>query len=136
MVSMDDMDKFQQKEMKKIRPTKNTWHDWWINYIPEPIKKCLLSSTTKQTEYGRRKNHFILKKKKKEIEDGIVRDKWTTSFETEQQKEERKKLGRKKQYNQRLFKHILIRDIKTCFEQQREEDYYKPETVNNFWRKN
>ena len=50
MVSMDDMDKFQQKEMKKIRPTKNTWHDWWINYIPEPIKKCLLSSTTKKTE--------------------------------------------------------------------------------------
>ena len=89
MVSMDDMDKFQQKEMKKIRPTKNTWHDWLINYIPEPIKKCLLSSTTKQTEYGRRKKSFYIKKEKKEIEDWIikdriVRDKWTTSFETEQ----------------------------------------------------
>ena len=38
---------------------------------------------------GEEKNHFILKKEKKEIEDWIikdriVRDKWTTSFETEQ----------------------------------------------------
>ena len=28
MVSTDDMDKFEQKEMKKIRPIKNTWYDW------------------------------------------------------------------------------------------------------------
>ena len=39
MVSIDDMDKFEQKEMKKIRPNKNTWYDWLINYIPETIKK-------------------------------------------------------------------------------------------------
>ena len=26
--------------MKKIRPIKNTWCDWLINYIPESIKKC------------------------------------------------------------------------------------------------
>ena len=26
-VSIDDMDKFEQKEMKKIWPTKNTWND-------------------------------------------------------------------------------------------------------------
>ena len=41
MVSIDDMDKFEQNEMKKIRPIKNTWYDWLINYIPESIrKKC------------------------------------------------------------------------------------------------
>ena len=39
MVSIDDMDKFEQKEMKKIRPNKNTWYDWLINYIPKTIKK-------------------------------------------------------------------------------------------------
>ena len=39
MVSLDDMNKFEQKEMKKIRSIKNTWYDWLINYIPEPIKK-------------------------------------------------------------------------------------------------
>ena len=31
--------KFEQKEMKKTRLVKNTWHDWLNNYIPEPIKK-------------------------------------------------------------------------------------------------
>ena len=29
-VSIDDMDKFEQKEIKKIRPIRNTWYDWLI----------------------------------------------------------------------------------------------------------
>ena len=33
------MDKFEQKEMKKISPIKNTWYDWLINYFPELIRK-------------------------------------------------------------------------------------------------
>ena len=37
-MSTDNMDKFGQKEMKKIMPIKNTWYDWLINYIPEPIR--------------------------------------------------------------------------------------------------
>ena len=41
MVSIDDMNKFEQKEMKKIRRIKNTWYDWLINYIPEPIRKSV-----------------------------------------------------------------------------------------------
>ena len=40
IVSIDDMDKFEEKEMKKIRPIKNTWYNWLINYVPEPIKKA------------------------------------------------------------------------------------------------
>ena len=28
---IDDMDKFEQIEMKKIRPIKITWYDWLIN---------------------------------------------------------------------------------------------------------
>ena len=39
IVSIDDMDKFEQKEIKKIRPVKNTWYDWLINYIAGSIKK-------------------------------------------------------------------------------------------------
>ena len=39
IASIDDMDKFEKKEMKKIRPVKNTWYDWLINYIPEAIRK-------------------------------------------------------------------------------------------------
>ena len=28
-------------EMKKIRPIKNTWYDWLINYIPQLIRKSI-----------------------------------------------------------------------------------------------
>ena len=66
IVSIDDMDEFEQKEMKKIRPIKNTWYDWLINYIPEPIRKSVCgfkdkivslfrTNTPKQTVYGRRR---------------------------------------------------------------------------------
>ena len=58
------MDKFEEKEMNKISPTKNTWYDWLINYIPEPIRKftggfkykvesLFNRNTPKQTMYGR-----------------------------------------------------------------------------------
>ena len=102
MVSIDDMDKFEQKEMKKIRTIKKTWHRWLINYIPGPIRKIVggfkdkivslfKTNTSKQTVYGRGKklikpktqnirNPFILKKKK--YKDRIIRDIWTL-FETE-----------------------------------------------------
>ena len=40
MVSIHDMDKFEQREIKEIKPIKNIWYDWLINYIPKPIKKC------------------------------------------------------------------------------------------------
>ena len=60
------MNKFKQKEMKKIRPIKNTWYDWLSNYIPDPIRKSVggfkgkivslfKTNTPKQTMYGRGK---------------------------------------------------------------------------------
>ena len=42
ILSIDDMDKFEQKEMKKIRLIQNTWYDWLVNYIPEPIRKSVV----------------------------------------------------------------------------------------------
>ena len=41
ILSKVDMDKCEQKEMKKIRPVKSSWYDWLINYIPEPIRKSV-----------------------------------------------------------------------------------------------
>ena len=41
-----------------------------------------------------------------------------------------------KKINDRLTKDRIIRDIKTLFEQQEEEDYYKPKRVSNFWNNN
>ena len=66
MVSIDDMNKFEQKELKKIRSIKNTWYDWLISYVPESIRKSVSgfkdkivslfkTSTPKQAVYGRGK---------------------------------------------------------------------------------
>ena len=38
IVFIDDIGKFEEKEMKKIRPIKNTCFDWLIYYIPECIR--------------------------------------------------------------------------------------------------
>ena len=59
------MDKFDQKEMKKIRQIKNTWYDWLT--VPEPIRKSVgglkdkvislfKKNTPKQTVFGEEKN--------------------------------------------------------------------------------
>ena len=31
MLSIDHIDKFEQKEMKKVKPIKNTFYNWLIN---------------------------------------------------------------------------------------------------------
>ena len=40
------MDKSEKKELTKKRTLRKNawydWHDWLINYIPEPIKNCRL----------------------------------------------------------------------------------------------
>ena len=40
-VSIEDMKRFEKKEMKKIKPVKNTWYQWLICYILEPIRKSV-----------------------------------------------------------------------------------------------
>ena len=39
LVSIDNMDRFERKQMEKKRPIKNTSHDWLIHYIIKPITK-------------------------------------------------------------------------------------------------
>ena len=41
IVSIDDMLKSEQEEIKKIRPIKNVCYDRLISYIPEPIRKSV-----------------------------------------------------------------------------------------------
>ena len=36
-----DMDSFEEEEMKKTRPVKNTGYDCLINYIPKTIRKSV-----------------------------------------------------------------------------------------------
>ena len=111
-VSMEDMDWFEDEEMKKISPNKNTWYDWLINNIPKPIRKSVSvlknkfislfkTNTPKQTVYGKGlkiskprkqniKKPFISEKNEEKIKDRIIRDVWKL-FEREEEKEERKK---------------------------------------------
>ena len=35
------MDRSDKKEIKNIMSVKNTWYDWPINYIPEPVRKSV-----------------------------------------------------------------------------------------------
>ena len=63
IVSIDDMDIFEHQEMKKIRPIKNSWYDWFTNYIPEPIGKSvggfkhkIVSLFKKSTPMGEERN--------------------------------------------------------------------------------
>ena len=115
IVSIDDVDKFEQKEMKEIRPIKNTWYDWIIN--SEPVRKSVggfkdkiislfKTNTPKQTVHGRGKklstpktqnirNLLILKKKKEEAKDRIIRD-IQKLFKTQKEKKTKKEIRRKK----------------------------------------
>ena len=43
IMSIDDMGKLEEREIKKINPIKNTWYDWLINYISKPITKTRLN---------------------------------------------------------------------------------------------
>ena len=40
-LSRDDMEKFEQKEMKNKRRIENTWWEWSINYIRKSIRKTV-----------------------------------------------------------------------------------------------
>ena len=120
--------------MKKKRPIKNTWYEWLINFITEPLRKTVdgfknkvvsvLKTNTsgdygKQSVYGSGKKLSKLKLKKESEEDGII-------------KNIRNLFKLKKENN--AIKDRIFRDIKTLFKQ--EEDYYKPVRGGNFWNNN
>ena len=67
IVSIENIDKFEQKKNEKNKTIKNTWYDWLNNYVPEPIRKSVGSfndkivrlfktNTPKQIVHGRGKN--------------------------------------------------------------------------------
>ena len=88
IVSKDDMDKFEEQEMKKIRPIKKSWYNRLI----------------KQTMVKENNPKIITYK----LKDKIIRDIWTL-FETEKHK-------RRKKHNERIINDRTIRDIRTLFE--------------------
>ena len=79
--SIEVMDRFEEEEMKKLRPIKNTWYDWLINYIPKPIRKSVSvlkdkfiilfnTNTPKQTVNG--KGQTLSKPRKESIKKPFI----------------------------------------------------------------
>ena len=108
---IEDMVRFEEEEMKKIRPIINTWYDQLSNYILNPIRKsvsllkdkfirvflgqiCLnklfLRGDRNQANQENKilKGYFLSEENKKKL--GIeLLDIWKL-FETEEEKDERK----------------------------------------------
>ena len=106
-MNKNDIDRFEKEEMNKIRPVKNTWYDWLIIYIPEPIRKsaggfkvfltqthlkklCMLEEKKANQENKMIKKPIISEENKEKNKDRMFRDIWTL-FETEKEEKERKR---------------------------------------------
>ena len=106
-VTIKDVDSFEKIKMKKIRPTENTWYDWLISYIPEPIRKSvsafkpitLEQTVPEQTVYGRGqklskpknriiKKPFITEANREKIKDLKIKATWNL-FDRKEEKKER-----------------------------------------------
>ena len=99
------MDKFEEQEVKKIRPIIRHLFD-------KSIKQNMMKSKPKIIRENL-KDKIIRDK----LKDKIATDIWTL-FE-----KERKELEKKKENNEKLIRDGIIRDIRTLLEQ--EEDYYE-----------
>ena len=111
MISKNDMDKFEEQEVQKIRSIIRHLFD-------NSIKQNMMRSKPKIIRENL-KDKIIRDK----LKDKIATDIWTL-FETEEEKKERKELEKKKENNEKLIRDGIIRDIGTLLEQ--EEDYYEP----------
>ena len=105
-MSKDDMEKFEEHEMKKITPIIRNWFDLLI----------------KQSVMG--KKPIIITDK---LRDKIINEIQRLS-DTEKEKEKRKK----KKQNVKIIKDNMIRDIRIPFDHEKEEVYYEPKMVNIF----
>ena len=105
IISKSDMDKFEEQEVKKIRPIIRHLFD-------KSIKQNMMRSKPKIIRENL-KDKIIRDK----LKDKIATDIWTL-FE-----KERKELEKKKENNEKLIRDGIIRDIRTLLEQ--EEDYYE-----------
>ena len=81
--------------MKNIKPIKNTWYDWLINWCMGEKKKL----SKPKTENIRKS--FILEKSK--IKDRIIRYIWAL-FQAEEETEEKKKLQKLETINKNIMK--------------------------------
>ena len=110
IISKDDIDKFEEQELKRIRPIITKHLEWLINENVMEKKPEIIGD---------------------KLKDKIIRN-IRTLFETEKEKEERKE----KKQNEQIIKDNIIGEMRILFEQEKEEDYHEPKKVNNFQNNN
>ena len=108
IVSKNDIDKFEEQEMKKIRPMIKNCFDYLIKQNvmgkkPKIIRDKLKDKIVKISEY------FLILKKN---------------------------TAKRRSKMKKIIKDNLIGDMRILFEQEREEDYSGPKRVSNFWNNN
>ena len=108
IVSKNDIDKFEEQEMKKIRPMIKNCFDQLIKQNvmgkkPKIIRDKLKDKIVKISEY------FLILKKN---------------------------TAKRRSKMKKIIKDNLIGDMRILFEQEREEDYSGPKRVSNFWNNN
>ena len=108
IVSKNDIDKFEEQEMKKIRPMiKNCFDQLIKQHVmgkkPKIIRDKLKDKIVKISEY------FLILKKN---------------------------TAKRRSKMKKIIKDNLIGDMRILFEQEKEEDYSGPKRVSNFWNNN
>ena len=108
IVSKNDIDKFEEQEMKKIRPMIKNCFDQLIKQNvmgkkPKIIRDKLKDKIVKISEY------FLILKKN---------------------------TAKRRSKMKKIIKDNLIGDMRILFEQEKEEDYSGPKRVSNFWNNN
>ena len=109
IVSKEDIDKFEEQEMKKIRPI---------------IKNCF-DELIKQNVMGKKPK--IIRDK---LKDKIIKISEYFSITKKNTAKRRSKMKKK------IIKDNLIRDMRILFDQEKEKDYSGPKRVSNFWNNN
>ena len=104
----DDIDKFEEHEMKKVRP----------------IMKKRFDRLISKNEMGRKS-----KISRDKLNNKMINHIWRL-VDTEKEEIKNKKL------NEIIIKDNIIRYIRILFEQEKEEDYHEPKRVSNFWSNN
>ena len=77
------------------------------------------------------KKKFYIRREQNNIKDRIIGDIWTL-VATEKENKERKKIEKKKELYEILIEDWIIRNIRTLFDQQEEDEDW----VNNNWGNN
>ena len=127
-MSIYDMDKFnKKKELANKRTfTKNTWYAQYeslISYIPEPIQKAVGGVRVFL------KPSIIINKNVSKLCMEVERNNQKKAIQSI------RNLLQVKNEN-KVIQYRIIRDIRTLFEQEEENDFYKRIRAGSFWNKN